>query len=61
MGIPSRDESNGCKLLMTSRNEHVLQEMQAQKDFTFKLKILNEEETWNLFQLMAGDEVNDIY
>ncbi|XP_061364302.1 uncharacterized protein LOC133307764 [Gastrolobium bilobum] len=58
VGIPSKDEHNACKLLMTSRNQDVLVEMDAQPNF--RVEVLSEAETWNLFQLMAGDVVKDI-
>ncbi|KAJ1435917.1 P-loop containing nucleoside triphosphate hydrolase [Sesbania bispinosa] len=68
VGIPSGDEyttgilhkQNVCKLLMTSRNREVLLDMDAQKDFIFRLEVLSGPETWSLFQNMAGDVVNDI-
>lgn len=59
VGITYGNEHNGCKLLMTSRNEDVLLEMDAQKDFTFRLGLLSDAETWSLFQSMAGDVVKD--
>ncbi|CAJ2670304.1 unnamed protein product [Trifolium pratense] len=60
VGIPSNKEHIGCKLLMTSRTQDVLQQMDVQKDFTFRLELLSELETWSLFQSMAEDVVNDI-
>ncbi|KEH40899.1 NBS-LRR type disease resistance protein [Medicago truncatula] len=64
VGIPvgdehNGDEHNGCKLLMTSRDEDVLLQMDVPKDFTFKVKLMRENETWSLFQFMAGDVVKD--
>ncbi|KAJ1435927.1 P-loop containing nucleoside triphosphate hydrolase [Sesbania bispinosa] len=59
VGIPSGKDHDGCKLLMTSRNKEVLLEMDTLKDFTFRLELLSEAETWRLFQFMAGDVVND--
>ncbi|KAG2702076.1 hypothetical protein I3760_06G074400 [Carya illinoinensis] len=54
IGIPSE----GCKVVLISRNRDVLvREMDTQK--TFELKILVEEEAWNLFEKMAGDSVKD--
>jgi hypothetical protein len=50
--------SEGCKLLLISRNRDVLFcERGPQKDFG--LEILPEEEAWNLFENMAGDCVKD--
>ncbi|XP_058753480.1 uncharacterized protein LOC131626661 isoform X2 [Vicia villosa] len=59
VGIPLIDEHNGCKLLMTSRNQDVLVQMDVPEDFAFKLELMSEKETWSLFQLMAGDVVNN--
>ncbi|MCI45440.1 disease resistance protein, partial [Trifolium medium] len=33
--------------------------MDIPKDFTFKLGLMTENETWSLFQFMAGDVVKD--
>jgi Leucine-rich repeat (LRR) protein len=53
LGIPSE----GCKVLLTSRNRDVfVSGMNTQKDF--KLEVLSEEEAWSLFEKMAGDCVN---
>ncbi|XP_062145329.1 disease resistance protein At4g27190-like [Alnus glutinosa] len=53
IGIPSE----GCKVLLTSRNRDVLvQAMSTEKDFG--LEVLGEEEAWSLFEKMAGDCVN---
>ncbi|MCI40124.1 disease resistance protein, partial [Trifolium medium] len=43
---------------MTSRTQHVLQQMDVQKDF--RLEVLRDVETWSLFQSKAEDVVNDI-
>ncbi|XP_039690108.1 uncharacterized protein [Medicago truncatula] len=59
VGIPVGDEHNGCKLLMTSRNQDVLLQMDVPKDFTFKVELMSENESWSLFQFMAGDVVKD--
>ncbi|GAU10576.1 hypothetical protein TSUD_418130 [Trifolium subterraneum] len=59
VGIPIGNEHNGCKLLMTSRNQDVLVQMDVPNDFTFKLELMSENETWNLFQSMVGDVVKD--
>ncbi|XP_045824892.1 uncharacterized protein LOC123917265 [Trifolium pratense] len=59
VGIPFANEHNGCKLLMTSRNQDMLLQMDVPKDFTFKLELMSENETWSLFQLMVGDVVKD--
>ncbi|PNX85192.1 CC-NBS-LRR resistance protein, partial [Trifolium pratense] len=59
VGIPFDNEHNGCKLLMTCRNQDVLLQMDVPMDLTFKLELMSENETWNLFQLMAGNVVKD--
>ncbi|KAK2400176.1 putative disease resistance protein [Trifolium repens] len=59
VGIPIGNEHNGCKLLMTCRNLDVLLQMDVPMDFTFKLERMSENETWKLFQFMAGDVVKD--
>jgi len=59
VGIPFGNEHNGCKLLMTSRSQDVLLQMDVPKDLTFKLELMSESETWSLFQFMAGDVVKD--
>ncbi|XP_058724247.1 uncharacterized protein LOC131595793 [Vicia villosa] len=59
VGIPFGNEHNGCKLLMTSRNQDVLVQMDVPKNFTFRLELMSDEETWSLFQFMAGDVVNN--
>ncbi|KAM2685417.1 hypothetical protein EV1_046789 [Malus domestica] len=47
-----------CKLLLTSRERNVLRsDMHTQKDF--QLGFLTENESWSLFEKMAGDVVKD--
>ena len=55
IGIPhDGDDHNGCKLLLTSREQRVLDtDMRTQK--LFHLRHLNEEEAWSLFKRTAGD------
>ncbi|KAG4381935.1 hypothetical protein GLYMA_15G247400v4 [Glycine max] len=57
VGIPFGDEHNGCKLVITSREREVLIKMDTQKDFN--LTALLEEDSWNLFQKIAGN-VNEV-
>ncbi|CAJ2673364.1 unnamed protein product [Trifolium pratense] len=59
VGIPFGNEHNGCKLLMTCRNQDVLLQMDVPKDFTFKIELMSENETWSLFQLEVGDVIKD--
>ncbi|XP_065849317.1 probable disease resistance protein At4g27220 isoform X2 [Euphorbia lathyris] len=50
VGIPSGEACGGCKILLTSRRKNVLSnEMCTQKEFP--LNVLEEEETWRLFEL----------
>ncbi|KAL6285136.1 hypothetical protein ACE6H2_009526 [Prunus campanulata] len=44
-----------CKILLTSRD--LVSEMRTQK--VFRLEVLEEEESWSLFEKMAGDVVKD--
>ncbi|XP_034707044.1 probable disease resistance protein At4g27220 [Vitis riparia] len=58
IGIPSPDHHKGCKLVLTSRNEHILSnEMDTQKDF--RVQPLQEDETWILFKNTAGDSIEN--
>ncbi|KAI4353010.1 hypothetical protein L6164_001989 [Bauhinia variegata] len=68
VGIPFRDAQEylkremksihpGCKLLLTSINGEVLQEMKTEKNF--RLEVLNQTETWSLFADMVGDAIRD--
>ncbi|KAI4354361.1 hypothetical protein L6164_003231 [Bauhinia variegata] len=54
VGIPLGDHK-GCKVLITSRTQEMLNKMGSQKDF--RLEPLDESETWRLFQVMADDDV----
>ncbi|XP_054780621.1 probable disease resistance protein At4g27220 [Prosopis cineraria] len=56
LGISLKDHK-GCKLLLTSRNLDILQKMETQKDFL--VDVLNEDESWSLFEDMVGDVVKD--
>ncbi|KAH9670286.1 Disease resistance protein [Citrus sinensis] len=57
VGIPFGDDHKGCKLLLTARDRNVLFRMGSQKNFS--IDILNEEEAWRLFKLMADDHVEN--
>ncbi|KAI7998690.1 Disease resistance protein [Camellia lanceoleosa] len=52
IGIPFGDGHRGCKILLTSRFDHVCNDMNAQRKFT--VEVLTKEEAWNLFEEMAG-------
>ncbi|KAJ0014840.1 hypothetical protein Pint_21509 [Pistacia integerrima] len=53
LGIPSKDDRGGCKLLLTTRDRGVLDRMASTKNFN--MVTLNDEEAWSLFQKMAGN------
>ncbi|XP_073265190.1 probable disease resistance protein At4g27220 isoform X2 [Populus alba] len=54
VGIPHE----GCKILMSSRNEYVLsREMGANRNFP--IQVLSEREAWNFFEKMVGDTVKN--
>ncbi|KAK3420704.1 hypothetical protein EUGRSUZ_H03217 [Eucalyptus grandis] len=58
VGIPSGNESRGCKLLLTSRFEDVLaKEMHA--DRTIHLEGLNNDEPFKLFEKILRDRLKD--
>ena len=58
IGIPSPDNHKGCKLVLTSRNKHVLSnEMSTQKDFG--VEHLQGDEAWILFKNMVGDSIEN--
>ncbi|XP_052296364.1 probable disease resistance protein At4g14610 [Citrus sinensis] len=57
IGIPFGVEHRGCKLLFTTRDLDVLLRMGSEKNFS--IGILNEQEAWRLFKIMAGDYVEN--
>ncbi|XP_054780668.1 uncharacterized protein LOC129288205 isoform X2 [Prosopis cineraria] len=60
LGISTQDSYKGCKLLLTSRNENILQKNATQENF--RLEELNNEESLELFQMTndVGVELRDI-
>uniref|UniRef100_A0A2N9GNC9 Uncharacterized protein n=1 Tax=Fagus sylvatica TaxID=28930 RepID=A0A2N9GNC9_FAGSY len=58
VGIPYGGQHNRCKILLTSRSEEACNQMKTQK--IFQIKVLSEEEAWNLFREMAGDCVDTL-
>uniref|UniRef100_A0A2N9GRD6 Uncharacterized protein n=1 Tax=Fagus sylvatica TaxID=28930 RepID=A0A2N9GRD6_FAGSY len=56
VGIPFGGQHNKCKILLTSRSEVTCNQMGSHK--IFPIKVLSEEEAWNLFREMAGDCVD---
>nr|TKS14867.1 putative disease resistance protein [Populus alba] len=58
VGIPSGSDHEGCKILMSSRNEYVLcREMGANRNFP--IQVLPEREAWNFFEKMVGVTVKN--
>ncbi|MCH94701.1 CC-NBS-LRR resistance protein, partial [Trifolium medium] len=52
IGIPKRDNRNGCRVLVTSRSKQVLIKMDCDK--IIELDLLTEDESWNMFERCAG-------
>ncbi|KAK4270262.1 hypothetical protein QN277_023320 [Acacia crassicarpa] len=57
VGVPLKDDYKGCKLLLISKSLDILQKYDTQKNFP--LQVLNDEESWSLFEAMVGDVVKD--
>ncbi|XP_028091539.1 probable disease resistance protein At4g27220 [Camellia sinensis] len=57
IGIPFGDNHKGCKIVMTSRSEDVCNGMNTQKNFM--VRVLPEEEAWNLFKEKEAIPYND--
>ncbi|KAG4384354.1 hypothetical protein GLYMA_13G260850v4 [Glycine max] len=56
VGIPFGDDHKGCKLVLTSEYLNVLKcQMGTQKDF--KLEVLSDNDSWKLFEKIAGDDI----
>ncbi|XVF42808.1 hypothetical protein PTKIN_Ptkin01aG0394800 [Pterospermum kingtungense] len=55
VGIPFGDDHKGCKVLLTSRDLDVLNDMDAQK--RVQLNVLSPEEAWDLIKKTAGSIV----
>ncbi|XP_039173338.1 disease resistance protein At4g27190-like [Eucalyptus grandis] len=58
VGIPSGDESRGCKLLLTSRFKDVLEQMKCDTPI-FHLEGLKDKEAFGLFEKTVGDRLKD--
>ncbi|XP_038696346.1 probable disease resistance protein At4g27220 isoform X3 [Tripterygium wilfordii] len=56
LGIPFGNDRKGCKILVTSRYEHVLTEI-GTDSLNIRVNTLNDVEAWNLFEKMVGDVV----
>ncbi|XP_031254302.1 uncharacterized protein LOC116112287 [Pistacia vera] len=55
IGIPSKMDRGGCKLLLTTRNLDALEKMGSTNNF--RMGVLNEEEAWTLFKKMGGNVI----
>lgn len=60
VGVPFGEDHKGCKckLIVTSRNLNVLN-TNFGVDKVFRLEVLSEAESWELFEKMGGDTVKD--
>ncbi|KAL6323834.1 hypothetical protein AAG906_005828 [Vitis piasezkii] len=56
VGIPSKDDQKGCKIVLASRNEDLLRKDMGAR-VCFPLQHLPKEEAWHLFKKTAGDSV----
>ncbi|KAK6933595.1 NB-ARC [Dillenia turbinata] len=54
VGIPSPNEHNCCKIVITTREKDVCYQMDCENN-TFPIMVLSNEEGWYLFKKMAGD------
>nr|GLL16699.1 disease resistance protein At4g27190-like isoform X2 [Ipomoea trifida] len=55
VGIPPLEDDIGSKVILTTRNFHVCQEMST--DIEFEIGRLSDEEAWKLFSEKVGEEV----
>ncbi|KAK9944575.1 hypothetical protein M0R45_010136 [Rubus argutus] len=55
VGIPLLCDGKGCKILVSSRNQGIFNEMQTKRNFP--IGVLQESEAWSLFKEMAGDSI----
>ncbi|KAG8661013.1 hypothetical protein MANES_02G221151v8 [Manihot esculenta] len=55
IGVPLGCRSNGCKIVLTSRNEFVCSSLGSQRNFL--MKVLNDEEALVLFKETTGDSI----
>ncbi|XP_038890206.1 disease resistance protein At4g27190-like isoform X2 [Benincasa hispida] len=56
VGIPSVEDHTGCKILFISRDEHLISNYMC-IDKIFEIKVLGEDESWNLFKAMGSEIV----
>ncbi|XP_028786370.1 disease resistance protein RPS2-like [Neltuma alba] len=57
MAVPLVDDYKGCKLLLTSRSQDILQKNDTHKNFA--LQLLDGEESWRLFEATVGEDKDD--
>ncbi|XP_021834025.1 probable disease resistance protein At4g27220 [Prunus avium] len=58
VGLTTNQVHEGCKILLTSRNEEVCKVMGC-KDDIFRVQALNKEEAWKLFRATAGESFDN--
>ncbi|KAL6011571.1 hypothetical protein ACLOJK_002019 [Asimina triloba] len=56
IGIPSRHERHGSKILLTTRSTDVCNELGTEDDV--HVGVLSEEESWNFFEVTVGNAVD---
>ncbi|KAL6554717.1 hypothetical protein OROHE_007456 [Orobanche hederae] len=59
VGIPIGGNTNRCTVLVTTRDESLVSQMAVQKQKSFQLNVLRDDEAWELFQKMVGDIPED--
>ncbi|ONI20686.1 hypothetical protein PRUPE_2G029300 [Prunus persica] len=59
VGPTTNQVHEGCKILLTSRNEEVCKVMGCKKDDIFRVQELNKEESWELFRATVGESLDN--
>ncbi|CAL8177738.1 unnamed protein product [Prunus armeniaca] len=55
VGIPFHCDKMSCKVLVTSRNQDIFNDMETKKNFA--IDVLTEQEAWDLFKEIAGSSI----
>ncbi|KAK6125200.1 hypothetical protein DH2020_041066 [Rehmannia glutinosa] len=58
IGIPSCSSDKMCKIMLTSQNKDVLEEMRVEK--VFQVQVLCDDEAWILFKERVGKKAEDL-
>ena len=53
VGIPTLNQDNGCKVVLTTRSLSICQQMETDEEI--KVETLTEEQAWHLFKKKVGD------